>query len=108
MVLNYLPSSDPMANDGGSLARLWLSYALQDETMFLATLSFATAHRDILTKQYSSVQNLAYKNEVIKTVNKRLLSPEKAISNSTIGAVAMLAAVEVVLHKYDLHDKVLP
>ena len=95
MALDYLPGPVPNNEAPGSLAILWLSYALQDETLFLATLNFASVHLDILARRPISSRALAYKSDVIKTVNNRLASSEEALSNSTIGAVAMLAAVEV-------------
>lgn len=77
------------------LASTWLPYAMQDATLFLATLSFATIHLDIVAKRSSTTTRaLAYKAEVIKSVNERLGSSQSAVSNSTIGAVAMLTAIE--------------
>lgn len=78
-----------------SLPKIWLSYALQDATLFLATLSFGAIHLDIIARRYTSIRTLAYKAEVIKSINARLQTSDEMVSNTTIGAVAMLTALEV-------------
>lgn len=64
---------------------------MQDETLFLATLSFAAVHLDIAAKRYTGLRALSYKGQASQTVNERLRSSGTKISNSTIGAVAMLS-----------------
>ena len=89
------PIAGSSARARDPLSRAWFPYAMQDATLFLATLSFATVHLDILARRCLSPRALAYKAEVIRSVNTKLSSSEEATSNSTIGAVAMLTAIEV-------------
>ena len=77
------------------LTRIWLPYALQDPMLFLATLTFAEVHLEILSGNYKSPKWLLHKGDSIKAVNARLGDRERALSNETIGSVAMLAAMEV-------------
>lgn len=76
------------------LLKTWIPYALQDPAPFLATLSFAAVHLEVSSKNLTRARILSYKMETIKVVNMKLQSSEDALSNSTIGAVAMLTALE--------------
>ncbi len=77
------------------LTKTWLPYALQDPTLFLATLTFAEVHLEILSGNYKGHKALLHKCDSIKAVNAKLGDREHALSDETIGAVAMLAAMEV-------------
>lgn len=93
MAINCLPVDH--GNGENPLTKIWLPYALQDYTLFLATLTFAVAHLEILSGNYKSPRTLLHKGHLIKAVNAKLRDREHALSNETIGAVAMLAAMEV-------------
>ena len=81
--------------DQNPLTKIWLPYALQDSTLFLATLNFAEVHLEILSRKCNSPRVLLHKGHSIRAVNARLMDRKHALSNETIGAVAMLAAIEV-------------
>ena len=93
MALNCLPVDERKVQN--PLTKIWLPYALQDSTLFLATLTFAEVHLEILSGNYKSHRALLHKGASIKAVNAKLGDREQALSNETIGAVAMLAAMEV-------------
>ena len=93
MAINCLPVDHGIGEN--PLTKIWLPYALQDYTLFLTTLTFAVAHLEILSGNYKSPKTLLNKGQAIKAVNAKLRDSEHALSNETIGAVAMLAAMEV-------------
>lgn len=95
MALNCLPVDQGKGQN--SLTNRWLPYALQDSALFLATLTFAEVHLEILSGNYKSPRTLRRKGDSIKAVNAKLDDREHALSNEAIGAVAMLAAMEVCL-----------
>ena len=78
-----------------SITKKWLHFALDDRAVLLATLSFAAAHVDMLSRRPMTPQTLWYKQETIGTINEKLQLPKEAVSNSNIGAVVMLASMEV-------------
>ena len=93
-------------HNGGQnpLTRRWLPYAVQDSTLFQVTLNFAQVHLDILSGNYNSQRAAFHKSQSIRAVNARLKDGEHALSNETIGAVAMLAAIEV-CHQSQMLDR---
>lgn len=93
MALNCLPVDQGSGEN--PLTKIWLPYALQDSTLFMATVTLAVAHLEILSGNYESPRTLLHKGDSIKAVNAKLGDCEHALSNETIGAVAMLAAMEV-------------
>lgn len=93
MALNCLPVD--LGSGENPLTKIWLPYALQDYTLFLATVTFAVTHLEILSGNYKSPRTLLHKGKLIKALNAKLGDREHALSNETIGAVAMLAAMEV-------------
>ena len=85
-------------NGENPLTKIWLPHALQEPTLFLATLSFAAVHIEALTGSsgsQTSLETLRQKGEAIKCVDSKLHDSSEALSNETIGAVSMLAAAEV-------------
>ena len=76
------------------LIDIWMPYAVADPVLFLATLTMAASHLDVVHGRRKNPRTLAQKGEVIRLVNLRLNSAE-AVSDSTIGAVLMLASLEV-------------
>ena len=91
MARNFLPV---MAGKGQHpLTNVWIPNAVADPLLFLATINFAAAHLDFLHGRSTSSRTIAQKVETIRLINLRL--PESNLSDSTIGAVAMLAAMEV-------------
>lgn len=88
MAFNCVAEVDP-------ITKKWLQFALHDRSLLLATLGFAATHLDILSRRRISPQALWHKQETIRTINRKLQTPGEAVSNSNIGAVAMLAFMEV-------------
>ena len=76
------------------LIDIWMPYAVADPVLFLATLTMAASHLDVVHGRRKNPRTLAQKGEIIRLVNLRLNSAE-TVSDSTIGAVLMLASVEV-------------
>ena len=93
MTRNCLPVDK--GQDTNPMRTIWIPSIIGDPVLFQATTSFAAVHLDILEGHQSRPRALAQKCETIDMVNRRLQSPEDAITDSTIGAVAMLAAMEV-------------
>lgn len=77
------------------LTNIWMPYAVADPLLFLATTNYAAAHLDIMYGRQNNLRTLAQKAETIRLINLRLQDSAETLSNSTIGAVAMLAAAEV-------------
>ena len=78
-----------------SILKKWLRFASDDRALILATLGFSSAHVDMLNGRPMSPQTLWYKQDMIGTINEKLQSSKEAVSNSNIGAVVMLASMEV-------------
>ena len=68
---------------------------MQDKLLFLATLNYTAVLIDSLSGSYNRQRTLAHKAETIRLIKARLESPTEALKNTTIGAMAMLAATEV-------------
>ena len=86
----------PMILGGGQhpLIDIWMPYAVTDPVLFLATLTMAASNLDVVHGRPKNPKTLAQKGEVIRLINRRLNSAE-TVSDSTIGAVLMLASAEV-------------
>lgn len=87
----------PVETGGGQhpLTTIWMPYAVADPLLYRATLNFAAAHLDIMHGRQCSPRTMEQKGQIIELVKLRLQDPAEALSNPTIGAVAMLAAMEV-------------
>lgn len=70
---------------------IFVRQALTDECLFNAVLFLAAFHIDSLCGQTASQATLLYRGETMRLLNAKLRSPEQAISDSTIGAVALLS-----------------
>ena len=73
---------------------------MTDPVLFLATVSLAAVHLDILYGRYQSTQILIQKGQTIGVINERIRSGTGAVSDATIAAIAMVAVMEVRLHHY--------
>lgn len=94
MAINCLPVLNPVkAVD--PLTGIWLPYAMQDQTLFEATLTFAAVHLDLMMGRLRTPGTLWRKQETIKAINANMQSPDDGLSNANIGAVAMMASLEV-------------
>ena len=102
MALNCLPIDQHKGQN--PITKCWIHYALQDSTLFQATLNFAEVHLDILSGNYNSQRAIFHKGQSIRAINSKLGDSEHALSNETIGAVAMLAAIEV-CHQSRISDR---
>ena len=76
------------------LLDIWMPHAVTDPALFLATLNFAAVHLDVMHGRRSNPRTLVQKGEAMHLINLRLNSAE-TVSDTTIGAVLMLAVVEV-------------
>ncbi|CAD6577550.1 MAG: hypothetical protein ASARMPRED_008317 [Alectoria sarmentosa] len=72
----------------------WMPHAVTDPLLFLATLNYAAAHLDVVHGRQSSPRTIAQKGQIIRLINMRLQDSAETVSNTTIGAVAMFAAME--------------
>ena len=70
---------------------------MTDPVLFQATMTYAAVHMNLLQGRNKQSTALLKKNKTMNMINERFKSMETAIGNSTIGAVAMLAAAEVSL-----------
>ena len=77
------------------LTTIWLPNAMQDRLLFLASLNYAAVLLDAHGGTYNRQKTLMHKAEIIRLIRARLESPTEALKNTTIGAMAMLAATEV-------------
>lgn len=93
MARDYLPVDPGKGNN--PLQRVWVPQAVSEPILLLSTVNFAALHLERRQGRSSSPQILADKLEIIRLVNARLECPDEAVSDETIGAVAMLAAAEV-------------
>ena len=58
-------------------------------------MAFATAYLESVGLCSGNSKSLSYKSQTIRAINVNLQRPGKAVSDSTIGAVAMLMAIQV-------------
>ena len=93
MARNFLPVESSKGRH--PMTSVWMAHAIADPLLFLATLNFAAAHLDIIHGGQRSPRTIAQKVEIIRLINLRLQDSAQNLSNTTIGAVAMLAAMEV-------------
>ena len=93
MARNCLPTD--LGCESNALTNIWVPYAMTDPVLFLATLNFAAAHLDILRGRWNNPGTLNRKIQTTRLVNARLQNDAEALSNETIGSVAILAATEV-------------
>ena len=63
---------------------------------------YATVYLEATGLYSRSSKSLSYKNQTIRAINANLQHPGKAVSDSTIGAVAMLMAIQVGTDRYAL------
>ncbi len=68
---------------------------MQDRLLCLATVNYVAVHLDAFNGTYNRPTTLVHKAETIRLIKARLESPTEAVKNTTMGAVAMLAATEV-------------
>jgi len=69
----------------------WLSTALMDPAMIHATLGLVAIHRRDLFSYNLSQTYFKHRGEAIKLIAHRLSDPDQAVSDATIGAVAILS-----------------
>lgn len=69
----------------------WLSIAAMDPALFHAQLSLVSQHQALMRRQPFPEQYYYHRGMVIRIVTSRLVHPVEAISDATIGAVALLS-----------------
>ncbi|KAF6231673.1 hypothetical protein HO173_010205 [Letharia columbiana] len=78
------------------LTKRWMPHTVADPLLFLATLNFAAAHLDNIQGRPSSPRTIAQKIETIRLIYSRLQGSVDSVSATTIGAVALLPAMEII------------
>ena len=81
--------------DDNPLRTILIPFIMTDPMLFQATTNFAAVHLDFIRGRRNQPRTLSEKSKTIYMVNLRLQCPDQATTDSTIGAVAMLAAMEV-------------
>lgn len=74
---------------------LWLPMIMTDPVLFQAVTDFAAVQLEIHDNRPNQHRALLRKAKTMAMINERLQSPSEATSDATIGAVALLAAMEV-------------
>ena len=83
--------------DENPLRKVWIPWMMPDPVLFQATMTYAAVHWNLLQGRDKQGMTLVKKNKTMNMINERFKSIETAMGNSTIGAIAMLAAAEVSL-----------
>ena len=71
---------------------------MRDAVLFHGTMAYAAGHIDLLLETQPRPETLMKKTQAIRMIKERVSCNVKASSNSTIGAIAMLASLEVRVH----------
>lgn len=95
MARNCLPIDRGAGNDNNPIRTVFIPLAMSDAVFFQATTTYAAVHLDMLHRSQNQTKTLTNKAQAIRMIKERLRSNENALSNSTIGAISMLAALEV-------------
>lgn len=96
MARKCFPMDRDRGTDENPLRTVWMPLIMTDPVLFRATTSFAAVHLDLLQGRRNQTMTLMKKAETISMINTKLRCPGDSTANSTIGAVAMLAAMEVI------------
>ena len=90
-----LPIDRGAGIDDNPLRKVWIPWILGDSVMFQATMTYAAAHMNLVHGRQNQRGMLVKKNQTMRMIKERFKNVETAMGNSTIGAIAMLAAAEV-------------
>ena len=87
------PELLPISNgqENCPLKTVFIRQALADQCLFSAVLFFAALHVDSLCGRTVSQETLLHRGETMRLLNVNMRSPGEAVSDSTIGAVALLS-----------------
>ena len=77
------------------MTNMWIPLTLSDSLLFQASINFAAVHRDALLSHQDQSKSLMRKARTIDMVNSRLRRPDAAVADACLGAVCLLAAIEV-------------
>ena len=102
MIDNWLPLGSGTTLNGPSFRTGWISTVFNDALLFRATTTYALMHHGSLGRQYSEAELSRRKMVTIKEINEQLNDPDKCLSNSTIGSIAMMASTEVLANSITL------
>ena len=95
MVNLWLPCDSGTSFDGGNIRTGWLSTVINNAVLFKATLTYASEHLRLISGSHCPIAASSRRMLTIRGINDQIDDPEMTTSDSTIGAVAMLAAAEV-------------
>lgn len=98
MIRGFLPIDRGIGIDTNPFRIGWMSLAMNDAVLFQATTNYAAVHLELLHGVQDQTKALVKKTRTIRMIKEQLRSSENTLSNSNIGAVAMLAAAEVSVH----------
>ena len=73
----------------------WIPIVLNDPLLFQATVSFSAANMDIYYRRKRQRQSLRMKAQTISMIKEKLQCGDNFPSDSIIGVVALLSAIEV-------------
>ena len=98
MARNCLPIDRGGSSDNNPVRTVWIPLAMSDAVFFQATVTYAAVHLDMLNRTQNQTRTLTKKAQTISMIKERLRCNEDALSNSTVGAISMLAALDVSVH----------
>lgn len=98
MARKCLPIDNGRATDDNPLRTIFIPLALDDPVLFQSTMNFAAVHLDTLHSRPNQVKTLIMKAKTIRMINEQLKNDKHAPSNSSIGTIVFLAAMEVSVH----------
>lgn len=97
MARKYIPIDRGSGIDENPLRTVWIPLIMTDPLLFQATTNYAAVHLDLLQGRFNHPKTLMKKAETISMINRKIQCPEEATTNSLIGSIAMMAAMEVVV-----------
>jgi hypothetical protein len=102
VVQNIAPQLQPVGHElSRNSINLLAQRALSDKGIVCTLLFHSALHFDFVHRRSSTEPTLFYRGETIKLLNRRLESPEDAVSDSTIAMVGFLAASGVGLLRHE-------
>ena len=93
-----VPLDRGLEADENPLRASWIPLAIADPLLFQATTTYAALHRGLLCGVQGHVESLARKARTIEMIIEQLHEADQRITDSTIGAIAMMASIEVSIY----------
>jgi len=98
--LHYPPSRDPACNP---MTTRWIPMAIRDQALLHSTIFSAGGHLALLEGTFGSENSeyLTHKTETIRIINGRIPDLSQAMTDETLGAIALLVTDQVVDGDYE-------